>query len=310
MRVSLRSCGATLLAAGFSAVVSGCHGSAQPDAYGTFEATEVVVSAQTTGQIEQFVPVEGMQLAQGASVALIDTTQLALQRAQILAQRDAANARTTEAERQLGVLAVQRDVAQREYARTQRLFAEKAATAQQLDQSERDYKTLLAQIAAARAQTRGVRMDAASTDAQVAQIHDHIEKSHVANPLNGTVLAIYARAGEVIQAGQPLYKLANLDTLELRAYVTEPQLASFRVGATVQVHIDHGGQLTSLPGTVSWVSATSEFTPTPVQTRDERADLVYAVKVRVINRDGELKIGMPADLSLQPPSPSVPARGS
>ena len=306
MRVVLKGCVAAALVAGVPLLLSGCSRSAQPDAYGTFEATEVVVSAQTTGQIEQFVPVEGMQLASGVPVALIDTTQLALQRAQIIAQRNAANARSTEAERQISVLAVQRDVAQRAYERNRRLFAEKAATAQQLDQSERDYRMLLAQIEAARAQRLGVSMDAASTEAQVAQIGDHLEKSHVTNPRDGTVLAVYARAGEVIQAGQPLYKLANLDALELRAYVSEPQLASFHVGQTVQVHIDHDGQLTSLPGTVSWVSSTSEFTPTPVETRDERADLVYAMKVRVPNRRGLLKIGMPADLSVQQSS-STPA---
>jgi len=299
MRTTFTARAAAALIAGVPLLLCGCNRTAEPDAYGTFEATEVVVSAQTTGQIEKFVPVEGMHLAGGAAVALVDTTQLALQREQIVAQRNAADARSTEADRQLGVLAVQRDVAQRAYQRNQRLFAEKAATAQQLDQSERDYKTLLAQIDAARAQRRSVNMDAAATMAQVAQIRDHIDKSHVTNPVEGTVLAVYARAGEVIQAGQPLYKVANLDTLVLRAYVTEPQLASFRVGQTVQVHVDHDGRLTSFPGTVSWVSSTSEFTPTPVQTRDERADLVYAMKVRVANGEGVLKIGMPADLSVQ-----------
>jgi HlyD family secretion protein len=113
------------------------------------------------------------------------------------------------------------------------------------------------------------------------------------------VLAIYARAGEVVRAGQPLYKIADLDTLELRAYVTGSQLTSLRLGRQVQVRVDQGnGELLMLPGTVSWVSSTAEFTPTPIQTRDERADLVYAVKIRVPNRDGVLKIGMPADLTL------------
>jgi len=133
----------------------------------------------------------------------------------------------------------------------------------------------------------------------VAQIRDRIGKSLVTNPQTGTVLTTYARAGEVVQAGTPLYRIADLDTLVLRAYVSEPQLSSFRVGQIVDVHVDRGGQVMTLPGTVSWVSSTSEFTPTPVQTRDERADLVYAVKVRVVNRDGALKIGMPGDLSIR-----------
>ncbi|MDQ6828804.1 MAG: HlyD family efflux transporter periplasmic adaptor subunit, partial [Gemmatimonadota bacterium] len=237
----------------------------------------------------------------------IDTTHLALERRQIRAQRDAAGARSTEATRQIGVLAVQRDVALRAFERTQRLHAEQAATAQQLDQAERDYRVLVAQIEAARAQSHSISLDVASSDAQVAQIRDRIEKSRVQNPRTGTVLAIYARAGEVVQTGQPLYKIADLDTLVLRAYVSESQLASFRVGQAVQVHVDNGnGKLAALPGTVSWVSSTSEFTPTPVQTRDDRADLVYAIKVRVANSGGALKIGMPADLSLSatraPPS--------
>jgi len=307
-----------LLAAGVTLVVAGCSGEKKPDAYGNFEATEVVVSAQTAGQIQRFTPVEGMQLGRGAEVALVDTTQLALQQQQIDAQRNAANERRTEAARQLKVLLVQRDVTQRAYERTQRLHAEQAATAQQLDQAERDYRTLVAQIEAARAQTRSVGMEAASADAQVAQIRDRIDKSMVTNPQAGTVLATYARAGEVVQAGTPLYRIADLDTLVLRAYVSEPQLSSFRVGQVVDVHVDRGGQVMTLPGTVSWVSSTSEFTPTPVQTRDERADLVYAVKVRVVNRDGALKIGMPADLSIRAngahPDASAPssaaARGS
>jgi HlyD family secretion protein len=280
-------------------LVAACRSPQTPDAYGTFEATDVVVSAQTAGQIERFVPVEGMQLARDADVALIDTTQLSLQRNQVVAQRDAAAANTSVASRQLSVLAVQRGIAQRAYERTLRLHDEKAATSQQLDAAERDYHVLVAQIDAARAATRSARDQAEAGNASVAQIEDRIGKSKVRNPERGTVLVTYARAGEVVQAGTPLYKIANLDTLVLRAYVSESQLASVRVGSQVQVHVDGAqGKLTTLPGTVSWVSSASEFTPTPVQTRDERADLVYAVKVLVPNRDGTLKIGMPADLSL------------
>lgn len=297
---------------GMILVLAGCHSAPAPDAYGNFEATEVIVSAQTAGQIERFVPVEGAQLARGATAALIDTTQLALQRRQAVAQHDAAAARTAEANRQLGVLTVQRTIAQRTFERTRRLHAEQAATAQQLDQAERDYQVLLAQIQAARAQTKSASMDAASMNASVAEIADHIAKSNVVNPESGTVLTTYARAGEVVQPGTPLYKIANLDTLVLRAYVSGSQLASFRVGQRVRVHVDAGnGTLAALPGTVSWVSSTSEFTPTPVQTRDERADLVYAVKILVPNHDGALKIGMPGDLTLPVTAKApVPARGS
>ncbi|HEY9429655.1 MAG TPA: HlyD family efflux transporter periplasmic adaptor subunit [Gemmatimonadaceae bacterium] len=285
-------------AATLAVALVACNNAAEPDAYGNFESIEVVVSAQTSGQIQRFAPVEGMHLERGDVVALIDTTQLALERAQLVAQRAAVSARRVEVGEQLGVLRVQRDIAQRAYERAQRLHAQQAATTQQLDQAERDYKTLVAQIDALEAQRTSVTLDVASNQARVEQIADRLAKSRVANPSTGSVLAVYARAGEVVQPGQPLYKIANLDTLDLRAYITGDQLASVRLGERVAVHVDRGdGELASIAGTVTWVSSTAEFTPTPVQTRDERADLVYAVKIRVANPDGALKIGMPADVS-------------
>ncbi len=291
------------------ATMTGCRASPRPDAYGNFEATEVVVSAQTAGQIEQFLPVEGATIAQGTEVALVDTTQLSLQRRQIEAQNAAATARATQAAQQLAVLKVQSDVSKRAFDRAQRLHAEKAGTAQQLDQAERDYRVLMAQIVAAESQSQSVKQDAAATRATVAQIEERISKSRVLNPVSGTVLTTYARAGEVVQPGAPLYRIANLDTMTLRVYLSEAQLTSFRVGQRVAVHVDQGaGKLLTLPGTVSWVSSTSEFTPTPVQTRDERTELVYAIKVLVRNPDGALKIGMPADLSLDnSPAKATPA---
>jgi HlyD family secretion protein len=163
---------------------------------------------------------------------------------------------------------------------------------------------LVAQIEAARAQQQSVIKEVASSDARVAQIRDRIAKSRITNPQPGTVLTTYARTGEVVQAGQPLYKIAQLDTLILRAYVTESQLTSVRIGGRVHVRVDREGALLTVPGVVTWVSSKAEFTPTPVQTRDERADLVYAVKVRVANPTGALKIGMPADLALGAPPES------
>jgi len=276
-----------------------CDRDDEPDAYGNFEATETVVSAETGGSLLWFTPVEGQQVAPGTLLGVIDTARLSLDREQLGAQRTAVRARVSEADRQIGVLAVQREIAERAFARTRRLFAEQAATAQQLDQAERDYRVLGEQIAAVRAQRSSVTQDVAASDARVAQIAERITKSRVSAPFAGTVLATYARAGEFVQPGQPLFRLANLDTLTLRAYVTEPQLAQLRLGQNVQVSVDRGeGNQLALPGTVSWISAKAEFTPTPVQTRDERADLVYAVKIRVPNRSGVLKIGMPADVAL------------
>jgi HlyD family secretion protein len=280
-------------------VLLGCSRDDAPDAYGNFEATETVVSAETGGSLLWFTPVEGQQVAPGTTLGVIDTTRLDLDRAQVGAQRTAVRARVSEAERQIGVLAVQREIAARTYARTRRLFAEQAATAQQLDQAERDYRVLGEQIAALRAQRNSVTQDVAASDARVAQIAERIAKSRVSAPFAGTVLATYARAGEYVQPGQPLFRLASLDTLTLRAYVTEPQLAQLKLGQRVQVGVDRGeGNRLAVPGTVSWVSSKAEFTPTPVQTRDERTELVYAVKILVPNRDGVLKIGMPADVTL------------
>lgn len=284
--------------------LAACGGDPEPDAYGNFEATEVVVSAQAGGQVERFVPVEGMELARGAVVAVIDTTPLVLEREQLVAQRAATGARRTEVSRQLRVLEVQRDIARRAYERTRRLYDAQAATAPQLDQAERDYRTLLAQIEAARAQRRSVGLDVATNEAREAQVRERIGRSSVVNPQAGTVLATYARAGEVVQAGQPLYRIADLDTLVLRAYVSGGQLGAVRLGQRVQVRVDGGADaLRTLPGTVTWVSPTAEFTPTPVQTREERADLVYAVKIRVPNPDGALKIGMPGDVTLGAAAP-------
>lgn len=287
-------------------VLAACGGDAKPDAYGSFEATEVVVSSQASGQLITFTAAEGSDLKAGTLVATVDTTQLELERAQTIAQRSATEARANAAGSQAGVYESQLAIARRALERTRRLFEQKAATSQQLDQAERDHRMLVAQIAAARSQQQSVAREVTSATARVAQIHDRIGKSRVANPVSGTVLATYARAGEIVQPGQPLYRIANLDTLTLRAYVIETQLASLQLGQLVQVHVDQGnGALMTLPGIVSWVSSRAEFTPTPVQTRDERADLVYAVKVRVPNPRGALKIGMPADINL-----GAPAKGT
>lgn len=279
--------------------LAACNRGRQPDAYGNIEATEVVVGSQATGQLAVFTPLEGQVIGSGAVTALVDTTALALQLRQAAAQRATGVSRVGEVEKQVGVLETQRAIALRAYERTKRLFDQQAATAQALDQTERDYRTLIAQIEAARAQERTATQDIASTDARMAQVRDQISKARVVNPVGGTVLATYVKAGEVVQPGQPLYRIANLDTLELRAYFGEAQLSQVKLGQVVRVSVDAGNDSRQvLPGTVSWVSSQAEFTPTPIQTRDERSNLVYAVKVRVANRGGVLKIGMPADIEL------------
>ena len=281
------ACAVTLLA---------CNRAPQPDAYGNVEATDVVVGAEASGQLLWFSPVEGDVLASGALVAAVDTTGLSLDLRQVAAQRAATAARIDEVDRQLGVLEVQQEIAKRVLDRTERLLAAQAATAPQRDQAERDYRVLGQQIEGAHAQRTSVQRDVAAADARMAQIRDRIRKSLVTNPLAGTVLDTYTRSGEVVQAGQPLYKVANLDSVDVRAYVTETRLAVVQLGQVVQVSVDSGATRRTLPGRVTWVSSEAEFTPTPIQTREERADLVYAFKIRVANPGGALKIGMPVDV--------------
>ena len=284
-----------LSALALAGVACGSEGDA--DAYGHMEAIDVVVGSQSMGQIESFTPVEGIRIPAGEVVAIVDASTLELQLQQTTAQRTASASRVEEVTRHIAVLQTQADIAQRAYERVRRLFDQQAATAQQLDQAERDYRTLVAQISAAAAQRETASREMASADSRVAQIRDQIGKSRIINPLTGTVLATYASKGEFVQTGQPLYKIASLDTLEMRAYVTESQLAQIKLGQVVTVSVDVSSKdRRSLPGTVTWISAQAEFTPTPIETRDQRSNLVYAIKVRVPNRDGLLKIGMPADV--------------
>ncbi len=276
---------------------TGCRHAREPDAYGHIEAIETVVASQASGQVERFTPVEGERLPRNARAAVVDTSALVLQLEQVAAQRSAGASRVDEAASRITALDAQLALARRTLDRTRRLFAVQAATTQQLDQAERDYRTLAAQRDGAVAQRQSAQRDMSATGARVAQLRDQIARAIVTNPVAGTVLTTYVRAGEFVQIGQPLYKIADLDTLELRAYVTEPQLAVVKLGQPADVSVDVGGAgRQTLPGTVAWISSEAEFTPTPVQTRDERTSLVFAVKVRVPNRGSVLKIGMPADV--------------
>jgi HlyD family secretion protein len=275
-----------------------CAKDTTPDAFGNLEAEEVIVSAQSSGQLERFDVREGDSLRVGDTVAVIDTVQMALERAQLLAQHDASLLQQEEVTRQSAATAVQRDIAQRTLDRTLRLLNGGAATAAQRDVAERDARVLAEQWNASRVTLKRIAAERAVLDARAAALDDRLRRARVRSPVAGTVLVTYVRAGEIVQPGQQLYRIASLDTLTLRAYVTGAQLASVRLGAPVTVHVDGESGLTARTGHVSWVSSRAEFTPTPVQTRDDRADLVYAVKVRVPNTDGRLKIGMPADVSL------------
>jgi HlyD family secretion protein len=312
----------------------GCAPEAEPDAYGNVEAIDVVVGAEASGRLVTLDVTEGDRLAANAIVGAIDAVQLELERDRIAAERAASQSRVGEISRQIEALTAQHDAAQsrlasleserriaeRAYERAQRLYDQKAATAPELDRAEREYRTLVEQaraqeqevagrarqVEAARAQQQTARQQVLAADSQIAQTGDRIRRSEISNPVAGTVLTIYARTGEFVQPGQPLYKIANLEIVDVRAYIAEPDLSRVRVGQPVQVSVDtREGPRRAVSGTIVWVSSEAEFTPTPIQTRQQRADLVYAIKVRIANEDGLLKIGMPVDLELGP-APSAP----
>lgn len=292
-------------------IFGGCGDGGEPDAYGNFEATETTVSAEAQGRLLRFDVDEGDRLAEGAVVGLIDTTKLRLQRRSlgaqrqsVLAQRQATLAQEPEVAAQAGALRAQLETASEELVRTQRLFADGAATARELNQREGEVAVLRRQIEQATARARTVRAQAASVaaqagqiEAQIGEIDERMRDARVVNPTAGTVLTVLAARGETVQPGTPLYTVADLDTLTLRAYVGGAQLPRLRLGQSVEVLVDgEDGALRSLTGTVTWIAAEAQFTPTPIQTRDERAELVYAFDVRVPNPEGLLKVGMPGEV--------------
>lgn len=278
-------------------VLTACGEDTEPDAFGNFEAEEVVVAAEASGRLLAMDAMEGRTLAAGAVVGLVDTTQLALERRQLLAQREALVLQGREVAQQRSALEVQLEIAQRTRDRVERLAESNATTSGQRDDAERVARTLAAQVSAARATEARVEAERRALDARLAAVDDRLRRAQVLNPVAGTVLVQYAHAGESVAPGQPLYRIAALDTLTLRAYVDGSQLAGLTLGASVAVYSDAAdGSLTEHRGTVQWVSPRAEFTPTPVQTRQERTALVYAVKIRVPNPDGALKVGMPGDL--------------
>ena len=289
----------------------------------TVEEGQTLAAGDKAGTVDptQLTLQRGQASAQ-RDAAVSRVSEITNQVQALSAQRDALQAQRNAGVAQRGALESQREIAQRNRERTQRLFAQQAATAQQLDQAERDDRVLqdqikaqeeqieaqgrqvaaqAAQVAAAQQQRRTAQTQIAAADSQLAQLDDRIKRAAITNPSAGTVLVTYAKPGEVVQPGQPLYKIADVGTVDVRAYVSEPQLASVKIGKQARVNVDAGDkQRQTLTGTVSWVSTQAEFTPTPIQTRDERADLVYAVKIRVPNQNGVLKIGMPVDVEFVP----------
>ncbi|MGX5820638.1 HlyD family secretion protein [Chitinophaga lutea] len=274
----------------------------EADAFGNFESTEVIVSAEGTGRLLSFAVEEGQELAAGAVVGGIDSVQLRLRKAQLGANIKAVLSRKPEVNPQLEVIRQQIAAQRREQERVRNLFKANAATQKQLDDINAAVSVLEKQYAATAStlntQVSGIASETQPLELQAEQVREQLAQSRVVNPVQGTVLTKYVEQGEVVNYGKPLYKIADLRTMYLRAYVSGAQLPQLKIGqeVTVQTDAPHGG-LRDWKGTVSWIASEAEFTPKTIQTRDERVQLVYALKVKVQN-DGSLKIGMPGEVRI------------
>lgn len=286
----------TLLIVIYSLFV-GCSGSKNDfEASGTFEAEGTIISAEATGVIRQFDVEEGQELTAGQIIGYIDSTQLYLKKRQLESQIRALQGRKPNIAVQLSALQAQLQTAQTERTRLEKLVAGDAATQKQLDDVNAQIEVLKKQINAQQSSLKissdGISDDVATLQVQIEQLEDQLAKHRLTAPQNGTVLAKIAKVNELTTVGKPLYKIADLQNITFRAFVTSAQLTQLKIGQNVRVFADFGEKKRrEYNGTISWISDKSEFTPKNIQTQDERANLVYAVKITVKN-DGYLKIGM------------------
>ncbi len=277
-------------------VVACRNGNDQPDAYGSFEATEITVSSLAGGRIMALAVEEGQLLDSGQMVGFIDTTDLHLKKLQGLEQKNATGSRKDDLLAQIAVQEQNRENVLIEKARVERLLRDGAASRKQLDDIQSQLKLIDRQIEALKSQFRGIDDQVGSAEQQIAQVRESIRNAQIVNPVQGTVLTRFAETGEVTTFGKPLYRIADLRVMDLRVYVGGAQLPQVKIGDKVEVRIDKDEKTnTRMEGVVSWISQTAEFTPKTIQTKEERVNLVYAVKVRVVN-DGSLKIGMPGEI--------------
>ncbi|MBU3742003.1 MAG: HlyD family efflux transporter periplasmic adaptor subunit [Candidatus Kapabacteria bacterium] len=292
---------AIVLGIAAAVALGACSGNADaPDASGVFEAVETTISAETAGRIEWFDVREGQEVDSNQLLAVIDTVQLALRKRQLEAQIGAVLRRRPDVATQIAAVQEQLRAAQRERDRVQRLRAADAATPKQLDDATSAVDVLQRQLDALRASlgltVQSLEGDAQPLSVQIEQIDDQLRRSRITAPMQGTVLATYAERYEVTAPGRPMLLMANMTTMTLRAYVSGGQYPSLRIGQRVTVLVDRDEESqTPYTGTIQWISSKAEFTPKTIQTKDERANLVYAVKIAVPN-DGRLKIGMYGDV--------------
>ena len=286
----------TSLIVGMS-LIAACGDKAKDyDATGTFEATETTIYAEQSGALLNFSVSEGDSIAAGQEIGVVDTTQIWLKIRQLGATKEVYRSQKPDMEKQIAATRQQLAKAQAEQRRYQELVADGAAPGKMLDDAKSQVQVLRrqldAQISTLNTSSRSLDKQIAATDVQVSQLYDQLRKCHVVAPAGGTVLEKYVESGEFVTTGKPLLKVADIQRMYIRAYVTSAQLKSIRVGQPVKVFADYGDQQKKeYAGTVSWISSRSEFTPKTILTDDERADLVYAVKIAIRN-DGYAKIGM------------------
>lgn len=288
---------------GLAVLLFSCHNEdGEYDATGVFETTEVIVSAQGTGEIMRFDIDEGKNVDAEVELGYIDTVQLSLKKQELLANLEATDSRRYNVGRQIASLREEIATQKREQQRYQNLVQAKAANQKQLDDINARLATLEKQLAA-QTETlengnRTVSGQVRMLEAQLAQVEDQIGKCRISSPINGTILSKYAEAGELASQGRALFKVGDIVNMYLRAYITADQLTELKIGQSVRVFADEGESgHREYAGTVSWISDKAEFTPKTIQTRDERANLVYAVKIQIQN-DGFVKRGMYGEIKI------------
>jgi HlyD family secretion protein len=278
-------------------LLASCNGNENSsDAYGNFEAKEVIVSAEAQGKIIEFTAEEGQSLKADQILGFIDTVPLSIQREQLFAQKQAVASKKTNVNAQIEVQKQQQKVLETEKNRIEQLYNDNAATKQQYDDITGKYDVLEKQIDATKTQISSILREMNVIDKQVKLVNEQLSRAIITNPIDGTVLEKYLEENEIAFTGKALYKIARLDEIDLRVYVSGAQLPNVKIGQEVKVLIDKDSETNQeYSGKVFWISDQAEFTPKIIQTKEERVNMVYAVKIRVKN-DGKLKVGMPGEV--------------
>jgi len=266
------------------------------DAWGNFEARETIISAQANGKLMYLDTERGQMLDSGVQVGLIDTTQYELNYRLLIAKKESVNTRLKEIDANIAVLETQNANLEREFNRAKNLLKDQAATQQQVEELEGKIQVTESQIQAARTSKNTVIAESNAMDTQIALAREKLDNCKIINPVKGTILEKYAEPHELVMPGKALYKIADLSEMELKVFVSGSQLPHIALGQKVQVFIDEDKKTNrSMEGTISWISSRAEFTPKTIQTKEERVNQVYAVKITVDN-DGSIKIGMPGEV--------------